>query len=73
MISLQRLGSHSSLPDLLDGIRVESEGKRRPLSEFATVTVKDGKNLVVTVYEESVRSCFLQLSSRKVLICSTYV
>lgn len=35
---------------------MEFEGKKRPLSEFATVSVKDGKDLLVTVYEESVRS-----------------
>lgn len=41
--------------DLLDSIKIEVEGKRHPLAEFATVSVKDGKDLVVTVYEESVR------------------
>jgi ribosome recycling factor len=38
----------------LDGIRVEMDGQKRPLNEFATVTVKDGKDLLVTCYEESV-------------------
>lgn len=42
------------LLDLLDSVRVEMDGKKRPLSEFATVSVKDGKDLVVSVYEESV-------------------
>ncbi|KAK4701881.1 ribosome recycling factor, partial [Phenoliferia sp. Uapishka_3] len=40
-------------PALLDSIRVESEGRKSPLAEFATVSVKDGKDLLVTVYEES--------------------
>jgi ribosome recycling factor len=30
------------------------EGQRRPLGEFATVSVKDGKALLVTVYDEAV-------------------
>lgn len=30
------------------------DGQKRPLNEFATVTVKDGKDLLVTCYEESV-------------------
>lgn len=37
------------------------EGKKRPLSEFATVSVKDGKDLVVNVYEESVSQTFIPL------------
>jgi ribosome recycling factor len=41
--------------DLLDGVRVDiGDGKKRPLGEFANVSVKDGKDLVVTVYEEDV-------------------
>ncbi|GAA5970001.1 hypothetical protein JCM3765_007273 [Sporobolomyces pararoseus] len=41
-------------PALLDNIRVETEqGEKRPLNEFATVSVKDGKDLLVTCYEES--------------------
>ncbi|KAL8276164.1 hypothetical protein RQP46_011422 [Phenoliferia psychrophenolica] len=39
-------------PALLDNIRVESEGSKRPLAEFAAVSVKDGKDLLVSVYEE---------------------
>lgn len=47
-------------PDLLDGIRVEDgdSGKRVPLAELATVSVKDGSHLIVSVYEESVSPCF---------------
>ncbi|KAM0746253.1 ribosome recycling factor [Meredithblackwellia eburnea MCA 4105] len=40
-------------PALLDGIKVDHEGTRSPLNEFATVTVKDGKDLLVTVYDEA--------------------
>ncbi|GAA6010897.1 hypothetical protein JCM11491_004590 [Sporobolomyces phaffii] len=40
-------------PALLDNIRVESPEGKRPLNEFATVSVKDGKDLLVTCYEEA--------------------
>lgn len=38
--------------DLLDDIRVTYEDEARPLREFANVTVKDGRELWVTVYDE---------------------
>ncbi|KAK4052994.1 hypothetical protein OIO90_004118 [Microbotryomycetes sp. JL221] len=41
------------VPGLLDGLRVEMDGDKRPLLEFATVSVKDGRDLVVTCYDES--------------------
>lgn len=48
--------SSHSLADLLDKIRVdEGDGQKRPLSEFASVSVSGGKDLLVTVYQESVR------------------
>ncbi|GAA5924998.1 Rrf1p [Sporobolomyces koalae] len=40
-------------PALLDNIRVDSPEGKRPLNEFATVSVKDGKDLLVTCYEEA--------------------
>ncbi|CEQ39071.1 SPOSA6832_00585 [Sporobolomyces salmonicolor] len=40
-------------PALLDNIRVDSPEGKRPLGEFATVSVKDGKDLLVTCYEEA--------------------
>jgi ribosome recycling factor len=43
---------------LLDNVRVDSPEGKRPLNEFATVSVKDGKDLLVTCYEESVRLSF---------------
>lgn len=33
----------------------EGDGHKRPLNEFASVSVKDGKDLLVTVYQEDVR------------------
>lgn len=41
--------------DLLDKIRVDDgEGQKRPLNEFASVSVQGGKDLIVTVYQEDV-------------------
>ncbi|GAA6012642.1 hypothetical protein JCM10207_009066 [Rhodosporidiobolus poonsookiae] len=40
-------------PALLDNIRVDTPEGKRPLNEFATVSVKDGKDLLVTCYEEA--------------------
>ncbi|GAA6060290.1 hypothetical protein JCM10212_002931 [Sporobolomyces blumeae] len=40
-------------PALLDNIRVDSPEGKRPLNEFATVSVKDGKDLLVSCYEEA--------------------
>ncbi|KAM0792045.1 hypothetical protein ACM66B_004753 [Microbotryomycetes sp. NB124-2] len=40
-------------PDLLDGLKVEMDGERRPLLEYASVSVKDGRDLSVTCYDES--------------------
>ncbi|GAA5901987.1 Rrf1p [Sporobolomyces salmoneus] len=40
-------------PALLDNIKVETPEGKRPLNEFATVSVKDGKDLLVTCYEEA--------------------
>ncbi|GJN88037.1 hypothetical protein Rhopal_000993-T1 [Rhodotorula paludigena] len=40
-------------PSLLDNVRVETPEGKRPLAEFASVTVKDGKDLLVTCYEEA--------------------
>ncbi|KAK4048761.1 hypothetical protein OIV83_004527 [Microbotryomycetes sp. JL201] len=39
--------------DLLDGLKVELDGERRPLLEYASVSVKDGRDLLVTCYDES--------------------
>ncbi|BGP45474.1 hypothetical protein JCM10450v2_001293 [Rhodotorula kratochvilovae] len=39
-------------PALLDNIRVDTPEGKRPLNEFASVSVKDGKDLLVTCYEE---------------------
>ncbi|GAA5902801.1 hypothetical protein JCM5296_002885 [Sporobolomyces johnsonii] len=39
-------------PALLDNIRVDSPEGKRPLGEYATVSVKDGRDLLVTCYEE---------------------
>ena len=42
---------------MLDKVRVDDgEGQRRPLNEFASVTAKGGKELIVTVYQEDVRT-----------------
>jgi len=41
---------------LLDNVRVETPDGKRPLNEFATVSVKDGKDLLVSCYEEAVRA-----------------
>lgn len=43
-------------PALLDGVKIDTPEGKRPLLEFANVSVKDGRDLVVTCYEESVRS-----------------
>ncbi|GAA5871924.1 hypothetical protein JCM8547_003305 [Rhodosporidiobolus lusitaniae] len=40
-------------PALLDNIRVETPEGKRPLNEFAAVSVKDGKDLLVSCYEEA--------------------
>ncbi|BGO88935.1 hypothetical protein JCM10020v2_000555 [Rhodotorula toruloides] len=40
-------------PSLLDNVRVDSPEGRRPLNEFAAVSVKDGKELIVNCYEPS--------------------
>ncbi|GAA6053682.1 hypothetical protein JCM3770_001694 [Rhodotorula araucariae] len=40
-------------PALLDNVRVETPEGKRPLNEFASVSVKDGKDLFVTCYEEA--------------------
>jgi len=47
---------------LLDNVKVETPEGKRPLNEFATVSVKDGKDLLVTCYEESVRPSLLPQS-----------
>ncbi|GAA5885034.1 hypothetical protein JCM6882_007203 [Rhodosporidiobolus microsporus] len=40
-------------PALLDNIRVETPEGKRPLNEFAAVSVQGGKDLVVNCYEEA--------------------
>ncbi|TNY23340.1 ribosome recycling factor-domain-containing protein [Rhodotorula diobovata] len=40
-------------PTLLDNVRVETPEGKRPLNEFASVSVKDGKDLLVSCYEEA--------------------
>ncbi|GAA5867681.1 hypothetical protein JCM3774_003373 [Rhodotorula dairenensis] len=40
-------------PALLDGVKVDTPEGKRPLLEFANVSVKDGRDLLVTCYEES--------------------
>lgn len=40
-------------PALLDGVKIDTPEGKRPLLEFANVSVKDGRDLVVTCYEES--------------------
>lgn len=45
---------------LLDGVKVENDGVRAPLAEFATVSVK-GVDLLVTLYDESVSVVNLSL------------
>ncbi|SGY40147.1 BQ5605_C003g02329 [Microbotryum silenes-dioicae] len=40
-------------PELLNDIKVEESGKRRPLAEFGTVSVKGGRDLVVHLFDES--------------------
>jgi len=41
--------------DLLDKIRVDDgEGQKRPLNEFASVSVQGGNDLIVSVYQEDV-------------------
>ncbi|GAA6035009.1 hypothetical protein JCM8097_002141 [Rhodosporidiobolus ruineniae] len=40
-------------PALLDNIRVDTPEGKRPLNEFAAVSVKDGKDLIVNCYEEA--------------------
>ncbi|BGP53528.1 hypothetical protein JCM8202_002732 [Rhodotorula sphaerocarpa] len=40
-------------PALLDGVKVDSSERKRPLLEFANVAVKDGRDLLVNCYEES--------------------
>jgi len=39
----------------LDNVRVETPEGKRPLNEFASVSIKDGKDLLVSCYEEAVR------------------
>ncbi|BGP22235.1 ribosome recycling factor [Rhodotorula toruloides] len=41
------------MPSLLDNVRVDTAEGRRPLNEYAAVSVKDGKELIVTCYEPS--------------------
>ncbi|GAA5829015.1 hypothetical protein JCM11251_004098 [Rhodosporidiobolus azoricus] len=40
-------------PALLDNIRVDSPEGKRPLNEFAAVSVQGGKDLIVNCYEEA--------------------
>lgn len=40
-------------PALLDGVKVDTPEGKRPLLEYANVSVKDGRDLLVTCYEES--------------------
>ncbi|SCV67062.1 BQ2448_5708 [Microbotryum intermedium] len=40
-------------PELLNDIKIEDSGKRRPLAEFGTVSVKSGRDLVVHLFDET--------------------
>src|ERR1700761_1718602 len=68
VVEMEMRASGRVTPDLLNPVRVEAKGSLVKLSDVATIGVRDGNNLIITVFDETVSMPYSYLSYKSELV-----